>query len=70
MDNILVNKVEKEHFSLRLADFGISVITNGKKQFKKCGTPGFCGPEMFTDKGYDSKVDIFSLGVVFYSLLT
>ncbi|EGR31985.1 protein kinase domain protein [Ichthyophthirius multifiliis] len=40
-----------------------------KQPFKKCGTAGFIAPEIFKTKSYDSKVDIFSLGVVFYILI-
>jgi serine/threonine protein kinase len=36
--------------------------------YKKCGTPGFIAPEIFKYKNYTPKVDIFSLGVVLYSL--
>lgn len=37
--------------------------------YKKCGTPGFVAPEIFRTKNYDQKVDVFSLGVVFYILV-
>lgn len=37
--------------------------------FKKCGTPGYVAPEIFKTKSYDLKVDVFSLGVVFYILV-
>ncbi|KRX00922.1 Protein kinase-like domain [Pseudocohnilembus persalinus] len=37
--------------------------------FKKCGTPGYIAPEMFNQQQYDQKVDVFSLGVVFYELV-
>ena len=37
--------------------------------YKKCGTPGYVAPEIFKTKFYDSKIDVFSLGVVFYILV-
>ena len=37
--------------------------------FKKCGTPGYVAPEIFKTKTYDQKIDVFSLGVVYYILV-
>ena len=34
------------------------------------GTPGYCAPEMLTNKGYSYKLDLFSLGVLFYCLVS
>jgi len=37
---------------------------------RSCGTPGYIAPEVITDKIYDEKCDIFSIGVIFYMILT
>lgn len=37
--------------------------------YKKCGTPGYVAPEIFKTKTYDQKIDVFSLGVVYYILV-
>ena len=36
----------------------------------KCGSPGYVAPEVFKGQWYSYKVDVFSLGSVFYQLLT
>jgi serine/threonine protein kinase len=54
-----------------VADFGLACIASENELlFHKCGSPGYVAPEIFMDNGYDYKADIFSLGSVFYNLLT
>ena len=36
----------------------------------KAGTPGYIAPEVFENKAYTEKGDVFSLGVIFYSLVS
>lgn len=60
------------HTAHQLADFGLAAVTEDLRQGVKvvCGTPGFLAPEMLTSDCYDDKVDIWSLGVVTYMLLS
>lgn len=60
-------------YDIRIADFGLSDlldIEGVKKLDRKCGSPGYTAPEILKGMGYDTKADIFSLGSVFFNLLT
>ena len=57
----------EEGFDVKLADFGLADFVNRKNLFyKRCGTPGYVAPEILNDEDYDTKVDIFSTGVILY----
>ncbi|CAK85189.1 unnamed protein product (macronuclear) [Paramecium tetraurelia] len=61
--------------NLKIIDFGLSCFfSNQFQEHPKCGTSGFCAPEIlqnFDHKiSYDYKVDVFSAGCVLYKMLT
>ncbi len=67
-ENLLLNKAGR----VKIADFGIARMmgTNGADDHP-VGTPGYTAPEqMDTPQKADSRADIYSLGVVFYEMLT
>ena len=71
LENILVNQVQEDQYEVKLADFGLSAIThNNQLLLDICGTPGYIAPEILKKKGYSYKSDIFSLGSVFFNLLS
>jgi calcium-dependent protein kinase len=54
-------------------DFGLATYEQEFPYiFPKCGTPGFVAPEIANmidkTKGYSSRSDIFSIGVIFHIL--
>lgn len=55
---------------LKLADFGMSRFLGEDLAQTWLGTPLYMAPEMFKSReGYDSKADIWSLGIVMYEML-
>jgi len=63
--NILV----AENDRIKIADFGLSKISEEGVATTIVGTPYTKAPEVFSGKRYDNKADIWSLGVIFYQML-
>lgn len=65
-----------DNYELKLIDFGFSAKFLTKKNQKKklmkiVGTPFYISPEILERKSYDGeKADIFSLGVILFTLMT
>ena len=57
---------------VKLGDFGIAkgLLITGDKAKTMVGTPYYLSPEIITNKPYDSKSDIWALGVLLYELMT
>jgi serine/threonine protein kinase len=69
-ENLILASKEND-YNLKIADFGLaSFITKGEFLFLRCGSPGYVAPELLEDKGYYSKADIFSAGIILYVMLT
>lgn len=54
---------------IRLIDFGLSKISANGTERHIAGTPYYMAPEVLNGQ-YDSKVDIWSLGVLLYVLVS
>lgn len=77
-DNIFLHN-GKEGEVVKVLDFGVAKIfgdeTNAELQNLTVGnlilgTPNYLAPERIQNKSYDGRADIYSLGVVFYKMLT
>lgn len=57
---------------LQLADFGLATVLSlpTYKVVEPVGTPGYSAPELLRVLPYDGQVDVFSLGVVSFVLLS
>jgi len=69
-DNILIDKTNDE-LKIKLSDFGLAkVIFNNETTNECCGSILFSAPELLRKRDYGHAVDIWSLGVLIYYLLT
>ncbi|XP_018326786.1 serine/threonine-protein kinase 33-like isoform X2 [Agrilus planipennis] len=76
LDNILLGKNPrdpKDALYVKLSDFGLSAMKSGvgiSSMFHDfCGTLSYMAPEMLTKPTYSQQCDIWSLGVIMYTLL-
>ena len=64
--NIMLN----ENGDFKLADFGIArELDKGEASMSNKGTYSYMAPEMEMHQHYDSRVDLYALGIVLYQLL-
>ena len=70
--NLMVTNDDSEVF-VKLGDYGMANFVGKDGLIKgRCGTPGYVAPEILKagkNIGYSNKVDVFSAGVVMYTLL-
>lgn len=53
---------------LKLGDLNVSKVVKNKLAYTQTGTPYYASPEVWADKPYDYKSDIWSVGCVIYEL--
>ena len=64
LDNLMVDDSK-----VKLIDFGLACPKINQGSTTKCGTPGYVAPEVLRGEVYNSKVDLFSAGVVLFAML-
>jgi len=70
-DNILISNIQGNDIEVKLTDFGFGKILGEKENAKeKCGTLAFSAPELLSSKPYDFSVDVWSLGINIFYMIT
>ncbi|KAG0232579.1 hypothetical protein BGW42_008093 [Actinomortierella wolfii] len=67
----LLFKDKSENAKLMITDFGLSKVLTGDNHvlMTACGTPGYVAPEVLQQTGHGKPVDMWSIGVIAYTLL-
>lgn len=71
-ENILIEKDPhtEEVSQIKITDFGLSkIVAPNEIMMESCGTPAYVAPEVLIKKGYKKQVDIWSAGVIYYTLV-
>jgi NIMA (never in mitosis gene a)-related kinase 1/4/5 len=58
----------KDQTQVKLADMNVSIVTANGMARTQTGTPYYASPEVWQEKPYSSKCDVWSLGCVLYEL--
>ncbi|CAI2167651.1 14242_t:CDS:2 [Funneliformis geosporum] len=69
-ENLLFSD-KSDHSNLMITDFGLSKILKKHNDIlmTACGTPGYVAPEVLRQTGHGKPVDMWSIGVIMYTLL-
>ena len=73
LENILLCKpVNDEPINIKISDFGLSYVKGSGEAMMQsvCGTPMYMAPEVIDEHEYSRQCDIWSIGVILFTLLT
>lgn len=69
-ENIMLSN-KSDNFTVKIMDFGLSkVISRNETMSEGYGTLSYAAPEILTRQPYNFKVDIWSLGVILFAILS
>ena len=68
----LANMLFTKDFDVKIADFGLAIKLNNPdgEQLTMCGTPNYISPEIITRLPYGLASDVWSVGCMFFTILT
>ena len=70
-ENILLESSDIGNLQIKIADFGFSCLFDPKLGLDKyMGTVCYMAPEIIKNEKYNKEVDIWSIGVIAYMLIT
>jgi len=71
-ENILLESEDPDNLNIKITDFGFACFFNPKEQGLRevLGSPLYMAPEIIQEQPYNHKVDIWSIGVITYILLS
>jgi serine/threonine protein kinase len=74
-ENIMVEQRRNQPDFVRVLDFGIArILDSGLPRLTRndvvCGTPQYMAPEQATGGQLDARCDLYSVGIIFYQLVT
>ena len=68
--NLMLTHEDPEQAEIKIGDFGFSKFLGNSLTSTQLGTPLYMAPEIFNSDQYNYKVDIWSLGIVAYEMLS
>ena len=70
-ENILLKSQDEDDMTVKITDFGFSCLFDPNEGLdKELGSPLYMAPEIIMKELYNEKVDIWSIGIITYMLLS
>lgn len=69
-ENILLESKDVDNLSVKISDFGFSCFFDESGLELALGSPLYMAPEIHARKKYSEKVDVWSIGVITYMLVS
>ena len=66
LENIMLDKDN----NVKIIDFGLAAIDEGKALKRQCGSIHYIAPEVLAGPYNGAKADIWSCGIIFYAMVT